>query len=134
MDPLQMLQERSKLADSWFAAGVLNGDIVAMAHGMWARENDGDGDPIPGLMHLSMIAVKPAFWGRGYGRKMTEFSIVRGLELGFETIQLWTQPSNERARRLYESLGFEATGRVKVYDGEPIGLYVLGLQNKIPVK
>ena len=126
---LEILQERARLADAWFAAGVLHGRIVAISHGLQARERDGEGDPISGLMHLSTIAVDPAYWRRGYGRKMTEFGIARGIEMGYQAVQLWTRPSNEPARRLYASLGFVATGRVKIDHGEPIGMYVLDLRS-----
>ena len=99
-----------------------------MAHGLQGRERDGDGEPIPGLMHFAMVAVEPAYWGRGYGRKMIELAVTRARDFGFETIQLWTQLSNERAQRLYRSFGFVANGRTKEYAGETIGLYVLPLR------
>jgi ribosomal protein S18 acetylase RimI-like enzyme len=123
-----MIRERGKVADAWFAVGALDGRTVAVCHGMQARERDGEGDPIPGLMHLSMIAVEPECWGRGYGRRMTEFGIAHGIELGYEAIQLWTQATNSRAQRLYQSLGFVPEGRVKIDRGESIGLYCLVLK------
>jgi ribosomal protein S18 acetylase RimI-like enzyme len=127
-DVLEILRERLSKDGAWFAAGYLDGSIVTMAHGLQGRERDGEGEPIPGLMHFAMIAVEPAYWGRGYGRKMVELAIARGRDFGFETIQLWTQLSNERARRLYQSFGFVATDRTKEYAGESIGLYVLPLR------
>jgi ribosomal protein S18 acetylase RimI-like enzyme len=125
---LEILRNRSTLPDAWFAAGTLDGRIAAYAHGLWGREKDGEGDPIPGLMHLSMVAVEPEFWGRGYGRKMAQFGITLSGVLGYRAIQLYTQPSNERAVRLYRSLGFMPIGRFKEDRGEQIGLYLLDLK------
>jgi ribosomal protein S18 acetylase RimI-like enzyme len=127
-DVLDTLADRAALPDAWFAAGSLDGSIAAFAHGLWAREKDGEGDPIPGLMHLSMVAVEPEYWGRGYGRKMAAFGITLSSVLGYRAVQVWTQPANERAVRLYRSLGFVAIGRFKEHDGESIGLYVLDLK------
>lgn len=127
MDALGILRERSSKADAWFAAGFLDGAIVTMAHGLQGRERDGIGEPIPGLMHFGMVAVDPAYWGRGYGRTTIEFAIARGRDFGYNAIQLWTQLSNERAQQLYRSLGFVADGRVKDYAGETIGHHVLRL-------
>ena len=128
MDALAVFRDRAALPDAWFAAGALDGRIVAFAHGLWAREKDGTGEPIPGLMHLSMIAVEPEYWGRGYGRKITEFAIALSSILGYRAIQLWTAPTNERAVRLYRRLGFMAIGRVKEHAGEEIGLYFLDMK------
>jgi hypothetical protein len=69
-DVLEILRERLSKDGAWFAAGYLDGSIVTMAHGL-----------------------------RGYGRKMAELAIARGRDFGFETIQLWTQLSNERCCR-----------------------------------
>ena len=49
--------------------------------------------------------------GQGIGRAM----MVRALELArdrFDLVRLWVYATNERARGLYRSLGFEVTGRM----------------------
>jgi ribosomal protein S18 acetylase RimI-like enzyme len=125
----KLLQDRSALPDAWFAASTIEQRIIAIVHGLPGRENDGAGNRIPGLMHVSMIAVDPESWGRGYGRTMTEFAIQRARQLGYERVQLWTQISNERAISLYESVGFRASGREDVYQGEPVRLYALSLKS-----
>ena len=121
---LKLLKERFELPDAWFAVSTEDLRMAAIGHGMPGREDDGKGDVIPGLMHLSMIAVEPDFWGRGHGRAMTEFAIERAKKFGFERVQLWTQISNERAIGLYESLGFRPAGREGEYQGEPTWLSI----------
>jgi hypothetical protein len=64
---LRLMEERRAPSDAWFAAVTERQRIVAIAHGLPGRENDGAGSRIPRLMHLSMIAVEPEFWGHGHG-------------------------------------------------------------------
>jgi ribosomal protein S18 acetylase RimI-like enzyme len=43
----------------------------------------------------------------------------------FTRAQLWTHETNRRAQRLYERLGWAASGRTKIDDyGEPIRHYM----------
>lgn len=50
---------------------------------------------------------------KGVGRKMGEFSIAEAKRLGFEAIQFnYVVKSNERAVRLWKSLGFEVIGEI----------------------
>ncbi|MBD5634296.1 MAG: GNAT family N-acetyltransferase, partial [Candidatus Eremiobacteraeota bacterium] len=108
---------------SFFLVKEANG-VIGIGHQLPGRENDGDGEIVPGLMHLSMVAVEPTRWGRGIGRAITVACIERAAELGYDAMQLWTHTSNDRAQRLYTSLGFELTGREKIDDdGERIKLY-----------
>jgi ribosomal protein S18 acetylase RimI-like enzyme len=121
-----ILRARIGAAGAWFVLVRERELVVGMAHGLPARERDGEGDVVPGLMHLSMVAVDPDHWGRGIGYQLTEHALRRAQGSGFEKIQLWTHQTNLRARRLYESLGFLLAGREKRDErGESIVLYVL---------
>jgi ribosomal-protein-alanine N-acetyltransferase len=126
---LELLRSRSLLEDAWFAGHWMDGELVAIAHGMTARENDGVGDLIPGLMHLSMVAVEPKHWRRGLGCAMTVFAIDEARRRGYESIQLWTQTDNDRACRIYESLGFTLSGRQKKEKEAQILHYVLDFES-----
>ena len=103
-----------------------NGELVAMALVLQALEHDGLGpQPSPGLAHVSMVAVRPDRWGRGLGAVVLEAAQRRARERGFVRAQLWTHETNRRGRRLYERLGWTASGRTKIDDhGEPIRHYV----------
>ena len=103
-----------------------DGDPVAMALVLQALAQDGAGrDPLPGLAHVSMIAVRPDRWGRGLGAVVLDLAQLTARKRGFTRAQLWTHETNRRAQRLYERLGWAASGRTKIDDhGERIRHYV----------
>jgi GNAT superfamily N-acetyltransferase len=109
--------------------GVLaedEGDPVGMALAVPALADDGASDErVPGLVHVTMIAVVPTHWGRRIGAAVLEVVQATAREQGYRRGQLWTHESNSRAQRLYERLGWTASGRTKLDDtGEPIRHYV----------
>lgn len=57
----------------------------------------------------------PAFAGRGEGRKMMNEIIDLVIQWGFLRIELSVTVSNNRAIRLYESVGFQKEGILKKY-------------------
>ena len=58
-------------------------------------------------------AVAPEARGKGVGRKMGEFSIEEAKRLGFKAMQFnFVVKSNEKAVRLWKSLGFEIIGEI----------------------
>lgn len=60
--------------------------------------------------NLDRLGVLPADGGRGFGRRLL-VTVLRDLrQRGFQEITLNTQGSNERSRRLYESLNFAPIG------------------------
>ena len=99
--------------------------IVGIGHQLPARENDGAGrEVIPGLMHLSMVAVEPAYCDLGIGKAITGQCIEKAADLGYEAVQLWTHASNERAQRLIRAWASGNVGRKKTDDqGERSRLY-----------
>ena len=58
------------------------------------------------------IALYQRFTGFGLGRRMLEVLLRKLREQGFEQAELTVAGGNERARRLYESLGFRECGRI----------------------
>ncbi|MET7396082.1 GNAT family N-acetyltransferase [Dactylosporangium sp. NPDC005572] len=121
-------QVRVRLVDgAGFALLVEEADeLVAMAFLLQALAQDGASeDPLPGLAHVSMIAVHPDRWGQGLGTLVVEQAQHHARERGFTRGQLWTHASNQRAQRLYARLGWTASGRAKIDDhGERILHYV----------
>lgn len=103
-----------------------DGEIIGVAAGMAGRRGGGTGAVIPGLCHVSMVAVLPAHWGRGLGRELVGLLIARVREHGYDRAQLFTHTDNVRAQALYEGLGFRRTGRTAVSaDGGDIVHYLL---------
>ena len=89
--------------------------VVAMAIGLPARENDGAGsEVIPGLLHVSLVAVVPKAWGRRLAGRVLTTLLDDARTAGYTAAQLWTHESNVRAIAVYERLGFSRTSRTKV--------------------
>ena len=76
--------------------------------------------------HITNIAVSEEFRGQGIGRKLTEALMQYAANLGVVYATLEVRRSNERAKKLYQSLGFEYAGLRKKYyedNGEDAFLY-----------
>jgi GNAT superfamily N-acetyltransferase len=109
-----------------------NDDVVAVALAMDAIEDDGKGtEPVPGLMHVSTIAVVPERWGQRLGQLVLADVLDEGRLRGYQRAQLWTHETNVGAQRLYERTGWTASGRTTIDDrGEAIRHYILDLENQ----
>jgi ribosomal protein S18 acetylase RimI-like enzyme len=57
------------------------------------------------------LYVIPGERGRGLGGKLLEFTLAEAARLGIRTLHLEVEPENSLAGGLYQSAGFEATGR-----------------------
>ncbi|MET0415684.1 MAG: GNAT family N-acetyltransferase [Actinoplanes sp.] len=117
---------RKRLADPAFAVlAEDDGDLLAMAIFVQARARDGRSpEPVPGLAHVSMVAVRPSRWGQGLGEVVMVAAQRAAPDRGFPRAQLWTHETNRRAQRLYERLGWVASGRTTTDDnGETIRHY-----------
>lgn len=98
---------------------------VGFALGFQARDADGEGPPIPGLCHISMIMVSPTRWGQRVGTALVTAILKEARARGFERAQLWTHLDNVRGQRLYARLGFVASGREKMDDGGEMIMHLL---------
>jgi ribosomal protein S18 acetylase RimI-like enzyme len=58
--------------------------------------------------HLPQLAVLPAYQGQGLGRALLSQSMQRLAEHHYETLSLLVSRANNRALRLYQSMGFDA--------------------------
>ncbi|MEO6877251.1 MAG: ribosomal protein S18-alanine N-acetyltransferase [Gemmatimonadaceae bacterium] len=68
---------------------------------------------------IANLAVDPAGWGNGVGKALLDAALAEGARRGAETVYLEVRDSNARARRLYESRGFEEVGRRRGYYRHP---------------
>lgn len=77
-----------------------------------------DGEPVgvgrrhgfDGISYLSAIGVRRGWQGRGLGEAVTRALIDGAKGAGHELVYLGVYPHNERARELYERLGFAIIG------------------------
>ena len=65
--------------------------------------------------HITNIAIEEGERGQGIGRKLTEALMQYISNLGAAYATLEVRVSNERAQRLYKSLGFVSVGKRKRY-------------------
>ena len=66
-------------------------------------------EPRDGELYIAYIALLPEFQGRGIGTHVIDRVLADAFAVG-QRVTLRVLRVNERARRLYESLGFEVTG------------------------
>jgi ribosomal protein S18 acetylase RimI-like enzyme len=96
--------ERNDPADVLVA--VVDGQVVGYATvRQWS--------PIPSHAHvleINGLAVAPAHQGHGVGRALVQASVTRARQQGARKLTLRVLGTNTRARRLYESCGFEIEG------------------------
>jgi len=100
---LDRLRERQ--AQPWFdPAGLLLHEVDGRLAGSCWTKVHGSGDDALGEIYV--IAVDPAFQGRGLGRALTIAGLDHLASRGIHTGMLYVDSSNVTARHLYASLGF----------------------------
>lgn len=67
-----------------------------------------------GEYYLDSLAVMPSHRGKGIGRELLRRGIAQGQALGLN-ITLAVEPSNDRAKSLYRSLGFRPCGSLYIF-------------------
>jgi ribosomal protein S18 acetylase RimI-like enzyme len=77
--------------------------------------------------YLRFISVDPAFGGQGIGRKLTESCIQLAKDKGEKTVALHTSEIMEKARHIYESLGFKILKEIDQRFGKRYWLYILDI-------
>lgn len=80
---------------------------------------------------LEGLFVRRKHWGKGVGYALTNEGIKLARELGIRKVMITTTEGNERAKRLYEKLGF----KIEVYENDHAYIdgswrkeYVMGLE------
>jgi ribosomal protein S18 acetylase RimI-like enzyme len=111
-DHVAELRARLAQPGSFWVVAEDDGDLVGAAVGLRALAGDGAGpEVVPGLCHVTMVCVAPGHWGQGIGGAIMDALLAEASARGFSAAQLWADPSDPRATRLYLSRGFAASGR-----------------------
>lgn len=98
-------------------AGVVRG----LALGEWGRTDDGEGELVPGLLHLSVVAVHPSVQRRGFGSALVEGLADAAYARGARRLQAWAATPDVAV--FYAALGLEPTGRVSDREAGPVVEY-----------
>lgn len=69
---------------------------------------------------LENVVVAPEARGRGIGARLMEELLIRAKQTNSEAVFLEVRESNQAARRLYQKLEFQETGRRKSYYTNPL--------------
>ena len=99
------VKEMTANACARYLVAVEAGEIIGFA-GAWIVLDEA---------HITNIAVLPPFRGRGIGRALTKALLQYAANLGVVYATLEVRRSNETAKNLYKSLGFEYAGVRKRY-------------------
>ena len=89
--------------DAWALAA--DGVLIGYAVVMW----------IPDEVHLLNLSIAPGWQGQGIGRRFLGWLCDSTARRGALAMLLEVRPSNDRARRLYETSGFDTVGVRKRY-------------------
>jgi GNAT superfamily N-acetyltransferase len=82
--------------------------LVGLHHYMWGPKEN---------VWLSWFAVSPSCQGKGIGTAMVKAVEQKAREKGFKKffIETYDGPTFEKARRFYQSIGFEESGSINDY-------------------
>lgn len=67
------------------------------------------------IAYVGGVAMSPTYAGKGLGKRLMGAIIDLARTLGLRRLELSTATTNERAIRLYQSVGFEAEGVLRQY-------------------
>lgn len=71
-------------------------------------------------VHINNVAMRPRFRAQGIGTALLQHVLAEARQLGARRATLEVRASNERARRLYERLGFYVAGVRRNYYTDPV--------------
>lgn len=62
-------------------------------------------------VELWALNVSPAYWRKGFGKKLINRSVAESSNLGFSSIELWCIKGNSPAEAVYDCCGFTRTDK-----------------------
>jgi ribosomal protein S18 acetylase RimI-like enzyme len=99
------------------------GCLVGMVLMLPGRDQDGAGDLVPGLCHLTGLAVRPESQRSGIGSALLDTALREAADRDATRVTLWTAEDNAAAQRLFVSRGFAPTGRSARGNGGTVMLH-----------
>src|SRR4051812_27468258 len=117
--------ERAAFSDPWSARAFRDALDHPAVYFACARR---DGSEVVGYVvawfvadegEIANLAVAPDAWGTGVGRALLDAALDEGDRREIAAVYLEVRDSNERARGLYRSRGFEEVGRRRGYYQKP---------------
>ena len=111
-----MMDVRKRLNESQLIVAELDGQLAGTVTLYLDAEHSSQGGWPSGWAGIRLLAVHPAYRGRGIGRALMEECIRRCRNQGIVTIGLHTTEMMNVARRMYERMGFV---RVLEFDFHP---------------
>ena len=94
--------------------GAVDYLVVRDADGLPIAKGAIDWEEAPNAGTIMQLATREDLQGRGHARRLIAEAEGRIRDRGLRTIRLSVEPDNERARRLYEHLGFRACGEREI--------------------
>ena len=122
---LAALDESSDAARflKWLGADGMDGFVAEQdgrVVGFTLLRSARDEDCPPDVGEIPTFYVAPDFWRQGVGRALCTMTLDCARDRAMSAVCLWVIDGNDRARRFYEAVGFNADGREKV-DTELVG-------------
>jgi ribosome-associated protein YbcJ (S4-like RNA binding protein)/GNAT superfamily N-acetyltransferase len=87
---------------------VVDDQLRGFALGEPGRAGDGEGELVPGLLHVSMVFVHPDHQRQGVGSALVEALADEAWGQGYRQLSLWSA-----SPEFYEACGLERTGRTQ---------------------
>jgi ribosomal protein S18 acetylase RimI-like enzyme len=87
--------------------------VIGTVLSLPGRDADGAGEVVAGWRHITGVAVLPEHQRSGVGRALVTRAIAEARAGGTTRLTLWVRSDNTGAVRLFESVGFERTGRTE---------------------
>lgn len=84
--------------------------------------------------YIRFVTVDPEFGGNGVGKKLTENCIKYAKQNGEKTVALHTSEMMNKARHIYEKLGFEILRELEPRLGKKYWLYLLNIEENKKLK
>ncbi len=69
----------------------------------------------PAVWELTYLGIAPRFRGRGLGAELVKFALQQAANRGARAVHLSVDSRNAPARRVYQTLGFQASGEREVF-------------------
>jgi ribosomal protein S18 acetylase RimI-like enzyme len=123
------LRGRAGDPDALLLVAEGGGRVVGMVLVLPGRAQDGAGDPIPGHVHVTGLAVSPESQRTGTGSALLDAAMREAAQRSSTHVTLWAAEGNLPARRLFASRGFTPSGRSRRDAG---GTRMLHFERRMP--